>query len=53
LPGVHVRVPEGMRRFTHRFTGAPVEAGVGDRGPYLDAGDVLSGFPAAVLVAAG
>jgi (1->4)-alpha-D-glucan 1-alpha-D-glucosylmutase len=53
LPGVHVRVPEGMRRFTHRFTGAPYEAGVGDRGPYLDAGDVLSGFPAAVLVAAG
>jgi (1->4)-alpha-D-glucan 1-alpha-D-glucosylmutase len=50
LPDVHVRLPEGMVRFAHRFTGAAVEAQADERGPYLDAGEILSTFPAAVLV---
>jgi hypothetical protein len=40
-----------MRRFAHRFTGAAVEAAGDERGVYLDAGELLAGFPAAVLVA--
>ncbi len=51
LPGVHVRLPAGSQRFAHRFTGAEVEALGDERGPYLDAGEILSTFPAAVLVA--
>jgi maltooligosyltrehalose synthase len=51
LPGVHVRLPKGMERFANRFTDAAVEARTDERGAYLDAGEILSTFPAAVLIA--